>query len=346
MTVQRELSPVDIEIRHATPDDVEGIAALYHRVYDGSYPITECTDPALVRRIVTNEEHIWVLALAGDSVVGASAARPDPVNSSYELCRGAVDPRYRGRANYGAVFARSLRDAIGRTDCEVIYGYLRSEHARRVVSRPPVNWSWTGTDGGMHRLAHGREEHLFGMFFNPERVVTRIVPPQSILIPDSAVAHEITVQRAITVTGDYPAQIAAHGTAEFTHESDRGRVSYSVIELSRAAIVGAVEGDTPEDIRHVLWELIDSATPSKIEHMTIRLLADKLRVIAELCRPHAGDWTRRFAVRGYLPGWHKDGDVRYDCVTLTARLGEQIPERFGFGDRVEAIYRSFPLDFR
>jgi hypothetical protein len=337
---------VEIEVRYATPDDVEGIAALYHRVYDGSYPVTECTDPALVRRIVTNEEHIWVLALAGDRVVGASVARPDAVNSSYELCRGAVDPGYRGRANYGGVFARSLRDAVERPDCELIYGYARSEHARTVFSRHCVSWSWTGTDGGMHRVAGGREEHLFGMFFNPERVVTRIVPPRSILIPDSAVAHEITVQQAITVTGDYPSQLAAHRAAEFTHESDRGRVSYSVIEPSRAAVVGAVEGDTPEDVRHVLWELLDGAAPSKIEHMTIRLLADKVWVIAELCRPDAGDWTRRFAVRGYLPGWHKEGDLRYDCVTLTVRLGEQIPERLGFGDRVEAIYRSFPLAFR
>ena len=42
----------DIEIRHATPDDANGIAALYDQVYDGSYPVTECTDPSLIRQIV------------------------------------------------------------------------------------------------------------------------------------------------------------------------------------------------------------------------------------------------------------------------------------------------------
>lgn len=346
MTARPAAPQVDIEVRYATPDDADGIAALYDRVYNGGYPIMECTDPTLVRRIVADQEHIWVLALDQGTVVGSSVARRDPVNASYELCRAAVDPGYRGRANYSAVFGRSLRDAVERPDCEVIYGYARSERARKMFSRARPTWAWTGTDGGMHPVADEREEHLFGMAFNPERVVTRIVPPRSILIPGSAVAQEIAVLASMTRTGDYPALVAATGAAEFSHESDHGRVSYSVFEPSRAAVVGAVDGDGPDDIRRVLWEVIDGAAPSKIEHMTVYALADKSSIIAELCRPDRGDSMRRFAVRGYLPGWHVDGDARYDCVALAARTGEQIPQRLGLDDRVEAIYRSFPREFR
>jgi hypothetical protein len=336
----------DIEIRYATPDDADGIAALYDGVYHGSYPITECTDPTLVRRIVANREQVWVLALDGDTVVGASVARPEPVNQSYELCRAAVRPDYRGRANYRAVFDLSLRAAVERQDCEIIYGYARSERALRIFSRASPPWSWTGTDGGTHPVAGEREEHVFGMVFNPQRVVTRIVPPRSILVEDSAVAQEITVLNSVIRTGDYPSRISAGGAAEFTYESDCGRVSFSVLEPSRAAVVGTVEGDAPDDIHRVLWEVIDGATPSKIEHMTVYVLADKLPIIAALCRTNTGDSKGRFAVRGYMPGWHKDGDVRYDCVTLAACRGEQIPKRLGFEDRIEAIYRSFPSKFR
>jgi len=198
----------------------------------------------------------------------------------------------------------------------------------------------------MHRVAGEREEHLFGMVFNPERVVTRIVPTRPIVIPDSAVAHEIAVLNSVTRTGDYPSRIAAPGATDFTHESDRGRVSYSVFGSSRAAVVGAVEGDSPEDVRHVLWEVVDGAMPSRIEHITMYALADKLPVIAELCRPDREDPTRRFAVRGYLPGWHKDGVARYDCVALAACLDGRIPQRLGLGDSMEAIYRSFPSALR
>jgi Acetyltransferase (GNAT) family len=334
-----------IEIRYATPDDADGIAALYDWVYHGGYPVRECTDPALVRQIVTNREQIWVLALDGDTVVGAIVARHEPGSESYEICRGAVRPDYRGRASYGTLFDLSHRAAVERPDCEIIYLCARSERSRRICCRVRPPWSWTGTDGGMHPVAGEREEHLFGMAFNPERVVTRIVPPRSILIEDSAVAQEITVLNSVTRIGDYPSQIAAGGAAEFTYESDCGRVSFSVLEPSRAAVIGAVEGDAPDDIHRVLWEVIDGAAPSKIEHMTVYVLADKLPVIAALCRAHTGDSKGRFAVRGYLPGWHKEGDVRYDCVALAVCTGEQIPKRLGFEDRIEAIYRSFPAKF-
>jgi len=336
----------DIEIRYATPDDVDQIAALYDRVYDGGYPLTECTDSALIRRIVTNREHVWVLALDGDMVVGASVARPEPVNRSYELCRGVVRPDYRGRANYGAVFDLSVRAALEQPDCEVVYIYARSGRALRIFNRARPPLCWTGTDAGMHPVAGEREEHVFGMAFNPEQVVTRIVPPRSIVAEDSAVAHQIAGLNSVIRTGDYPSRIAAGGAAEFTYESDCGRVSFSVFEPSRAAVVGAVEGDTPDDIRRVLWEVIDGAAPSKIEHMTVYVLADKPPVIAALCSADTDDSKGRFAVRGYLPGWHNDGDVRYDCVSLAAYTGEQIPRRLGFEDRIEAIYRSFPSKFR
>lgn len=336
----------DIEIRYATPDDASGIAALYDTVYNGGYPITECTDPALIRRIVTNREHVWVLAVDGDMVVGASVARPEPVNQSYELCRGAVRPGYRGRASYGAVFDLSVRAALEQPDCEVVYIYARSERALRIFNRARPPLCWTGTDGGMHPVAGEREEHVFGMAFSPEQVVTRIVPPRSILVEGSAVAQQIAGLNSVIRTGDYPSRIAVGGTAEFTHESDYGRVSFSVSEPSRTAVVGAVEGDSPDDIRRVLWEVMDGAAPSKIEHMTVYVLADKLPVIAALCRADTGDSRGRFAVRGYQPGWHKDGDVRYDCVALAACTDEQIPMRLGSEDRIEAIYRSFPSQFR
>lgn len=341
--------PSHIQFRYATPADADGIAALYDEVYNGGYPITECTDPALVRQIVTNQEHVWVLALDGDTVVGASVARPEPVNGSYELCRSAVRPDCRGLANFDTVFRLSLRAMVERPDCEVIYGYARSERARRLFSasfsQAGLPLSWPGTDGGLHPVADEREEHVFGMVFNPERVVTRVVPPRSIVLEDSAVAHEIALLKPIIRTDDYPSRIAAPSAAEFAHESDCGRVTFSVLESSRAAVVGAVEGDTPDDIRRVLCEVIDGAAPSKIEQMTIHVLADKLPIIAALCRADAGDSKGRFAVRGYIPGWHKEGDARYDCVTLAAYTSDQIPLRLGFEDRVEAIYNSFPPEF-
>jgi len=128
-----------------------------------------------------------------------------------------------------------------------------------------------------------------------------------------------------------------------SYESGNGRVSYAMIESSHAAVVTDVSGDGPAGIRRVLWELLDGAAPSKIDHLTMHALADKLPVITELCAPAPDDPLRRFRLGGYRPGWHPDGGARFDCVTLTARTDEQIPNRFGLERRIEDVYSSFWL---
>jgi hypothetical protein len=347
MSTRQQTRPsTEIEVRHATTDDADGIAALFDRVYHGGYPFAECTDPDLVRRTVASREHLWVLTLAGGTVVGSVMARRDPGNASYEMGRAAVDQDYRGRAGIVAASELLLRDTISRPDCEMLYAFLRSDKPLRRFGWEAMECCWTGADGGMLMLLGEREEHLFGMAFNPGRTVTRIVPRRPVLVPGSPVAREIGRLRATTRTGDYPARISAPGESQYTHESECGRVSYSVLEHSRAAVVSAVEGDTPGDVRRVLWEIFDGAAPSKVEHLTLYALADKLPVITELCRPDHEDPARRFVVRGYLPGWHKDGGARYDCMILTAQTSEQIPNRHGLDAQIEDVYRSFPSGLR
>jgi hypothetical protein len=338
---QQTRAPAEIDIRHAGVDDAEGITALFDRVYRGGYHLAECADPALVRRTIASGEHPWVLVLANGAVVGSVMARHDAGHARYELGRVAVDVDYRGRSDLGVALEVLLRETTGRPECEMLYGNVRSERARRKFRRYAGGWAWTGADGGMYVLTGEREEHLFGAAFHPERRVTRIAPYRSVLLPGSAVAEQIGRLRSVTRTGPYPARISAGGPGGCTHESSRGRVSYSIVEASHAAVVGAVEADTPGDVRRLLWEILDGAAPSKVEHLTLHALADKPSVIRELCRPDRGDPGRRFAVRGYLPGWHKEGAARYDCVTLVAWTGEQIPNRFGLDPLIEGVYRSF-----
>jgi hypothetical protein len=343
---QQTRPPNEIEIRYATTGDADGIAALFDRVYHGGYHLAECTDPDLVRRTVASPGHLWVLALDAGTVVGSFAARLDPGTARYEVCRAAIDAAYRGRADVGAAAKVLGRDTIRRPDCELLYVKARSEISRRKCARELPGCCWTGSDGGMHVLIGEREELLFGMAFNPGRTVTRVVPHRPVVLPGSPVAREVGRLRSATRTGDYPALICAPGASQYAHESSRGRVSYSVLESSRSAVVSAVAGDTPGDVGRVLWEILDGAGPSKIEHLTLYALADKLPVIEELCRPGDEDPGRRFAVRGYLPGWHKDGAARYDCVTLTARRSEQVLRRHGLDTWIERIYRSFPPGLR
>jgi hypothetical protein len=314
-------------------------------VYGGGYPITECTDPELIRRIIANDEHIWVLTFDGDTVVAATVSRPEPGLGVYELCRAAVLPDYTGRAGFAEIFTRSVVATIQRPDCALIYGYGRSEHARRAFSRVPYPMAWVGTDGGMHTVGATREEHLIGVAFNPARETTRILPRLSVLSPDSAVADEVAKLPARTRVDTYPAVIAAGAEGAHVYESAHSRVTYSIIGTSRAMVVGTLAAETPADAGRVLREAV-AAAPEPIDHVTVYVLADKVAVLADLCHPDNLESTR-FAARAYLPGWYGLDGERYDCVTVTARLDAGEPlARLGFADRVEAIYQSFPAAMR
>lgn len=336
MSRPQTAAPAAVDIRPAVPEDAQGVADLYHDVYNGAYPVAESTDPALIREALIAGRQVWLIALHEGTVVGSIQARPDPIGDAYEICGWAV--RNPGRGLGASLLDVAVQAAMERPDCELAYGYFRSELSRHVARHL---FRWVGTDGGMHPVGAEREEHLIGVRFNPARPVFRIIPAASVLQPGSEVARSVATTRSWTRPGPYPARIAGGRPGELTHESAAGRVTYSLLEPSRAAIIGAIDADSPADARRALWEAIDNA-PARVEHVTVQVLADKIRVMEQLGRETPGDPARRFATRAYLPGWHKEGDARYDCVTMTALLDPRQPKRLGFADRVDAIYRSFP----
>ncbi|GGL13624.1 hypothetical protein [Mangrovihabitans endophyticus] len=344
MTAQHTLSRVELDVRRATVADADGIIALFDRVYGGEYRSAECTDPLLVRRELTGRDCIWMLVTDRDRVVGSIAARRTPGSGRYEMCRAAVDSAHRGRSEIVAAFDAVLRETLRQPDCELMFADVRSERARRKFGPGAVPVAWTSADHGMHRMHGRREEHLFGMAFPPQRTVIRLVPPRSVVLPGSPVAAEIARLRSAVIVGDYPARICAGGVGEHRYESSNGRVSYSMIAPSRAAVVRDMQADTPADARRLLWELLDGAASAEIDHLTMFALADKLPLIEELCRPGvAEDPARRFRLCGYRPGWHPAGGARFDCVTLVARTDEQVPDRWGLQERIGDVYRSFRL---
>ncbi|QVI23759.1 hypothetical protein KHQ06_13595 [Nocardia tengchongensis] len=353
-TMASRAATADIDIRFAEADDAEQIAELYDRVYDGRFPIIDCVDPQRIRRIIGSGEHIWVIGLDKGRVVGSSVGTAERDNSAYEFGRAAVLPEYSGNGHFLKIFAYTGTAARERMDSDLVYGYARSERARMLYSfvadqiGNPI--AWVGTDGGMHPNGDIREEHLIGLTFIRERNAIRVLPPRPFLDPESALARHITELAVVTTEGRYPAAIAAGHGAEFTHVSAHGRVSYSLFTHSRAAIVSAVQGGSPADVRRALWDVVDSANrpghPARILHLTVHVLADKTDVIAELCAPSRDGTGRRFTVNGYLPAWHRDGDARYDCVVLTTRVDDLPRDLLGAEETAAEIYLSLPADLR
>ena len=114
ITCQQARPGAEVEVRYATVDDADGIAALFGRVYRGGYHLAECTDPDTVRSTLASQDRAWVLALAGGVVVGSAMARHVPGNASCEMGRAAVDQEYRGRPDVRAMSRVLLRDTVAR----------------------------------------------------------------------------------------------------------------------------------------------------------------------------------------------------------------------------------------
>ncbi|WP_067690780.1 hypothetical protein [Nocardia jejuensis] len=340
MTIQfnpAEASTTPLEFRRATPDDAEGIAELYDRVYRGRYPLVECTNPAVISAVLTERDYSWFLATADGVVVGSSVAVPDSVNGTCELGRAAVRLEYAGRGNFAVLFNATVDDAIARPENELIYGYARSERARYLFERIDYSIHWTGTDGGMHRVGDNREEHLIGGSFNPVHPPLRILPSDPLVIAGSLLDTELRAMVGRAATGAYPTRIAAAHSTRYLHESQHGRIAFSLFEPSNAAVIGEIDATSPADVRRLLWEVVDHA-PALVEHLTVYVLADKRDVIAELCTPDARG--RGFVASAYLPGWHSEDGCRYDCLALTLRLDDRTPLRLGFEKHVEALHDS------
>ena len=353
-TIMSREGTAEIDVRFAVPDDAENIAELYDRVYDGWYPILDCVDPLRIRRLLASGEHIWVIGLDSGTVVGSSVGVAERANSAYEFGRAAVLREYRGNGHFLKMFANTIVAAKDRMDSDLVYGYARSERSRMVFSYVAEQQGeravWVGSDGGMHPNGDMREEHLIGLTFIAQRKAVRVLPPRPFLDPDTPLAKHIAGLSVVSAEGVYPSAIAAGHGAEFTHVSAHGRVSYSLFAPSRAAIVSAVEGDTPDAVRRALWEVIDAANqpgwPAQILHMTVYVLADKTEVIASLCDRGRDEAGRRFTVNGYLPAWYKDCDARYDCVVLTTRVDDLPRNLLGAEETANEIYRSLPANLR
>lgn len=229
------------------------------------------------------------------------------------------------------LFESVQRACVERTDCELIPGYARSDHMQHICEVASVPYQVVGSDGGKHLVSGVREEHVVVLAVNPLRRVARTAPRVPLLPSGSDLHARIARLGLDDKPGPYPPVTIVGRRGGEVFESDTGRVTYSYFAPSRCATVSAVDAADPVDVLRCLASLL-GARP-EIEHLTVSVLADKQALIRQLC---AGPFT----VTAYVPAWYADGERRYDCAWLTARLDPRTPVRLG----TDALIRSLLAD--
>jgi hypothetical protein len=320
-----------VHYRDATPEDAEQIAGLYDRVYSGGYPVAKLMDPVAVRQIIVAGADVWQVATIDDQVIGSVVGERAEWNRSYEICRAVVDPAFARGGRFRPLFDAIQRACVDRADCELIPGYARSDHMQHICEVAFVPYEMVGSDGGKHLVSGEREEHVVVLAVNPFLRVRRMSPRVPLLSAGGELHSRIARLGLDDKPGPYPPTMIVGPRGAESFESAAGRVTYGYFEPSRCALVSAVDAADPVDVSRCLTQLLE-AQP-EIEHLTVSVLADKGNLIRQLC-------ATGFTLTAYVPAWYADGERRYDCAWLTARLDPRTPVRLG----TDALIRSLHAD--
>ena len=317
-------SPV---IRPAQLTDASDIAALFCLVYESSsHPCktAEFVTETLQRPTV----NVWFVCEHDGRIVGCMGMLRHAWNRSWEFVRGLTRPEFRGSGVASALAQRLVDEAWSSSDCDLIITFPRSRSILRIVAdtvRPP--FTVVGHDGAINIAAGHREYHLVAISFRRHDAFERLVPTGTSLANDPFIEQSLLGPLGLNGTpGLYPpALIAGNHPAHpdygpFTFE-------YHPFCPSDSLEITAYTGTRTEP-RAVAAELLKTLESfGYVRHVRLAVLADKTAFVRALC-------DQGFGVTAYLPAWHLQNGVRYDCALLTRRLTESEPTDHGVRDLI------------
>ncbi|MEV6318865.1 GNAT family N-acetyltransferase [Streptomyces sp. NPDC051776] len=115
-----------VTITPAVLQDVAGLRQLYFEVYGHGYPVPLGTDPAEMRRLITDPHTHWLVARAGGGdPAGSVVVRTDPGGRIGKLLGLAVHPDHRQGGLAGRLTGAVCSDAFATGAVDSIYATVR-----------------------------------------------------------------------------------------------------------------------------------------------------------------------------------------------------------------------------
>jgi GNAT superfamily N-acetyltransferase len=323
-------TPSGHEIRRARPADADQIAALFRLVYAASsHP---CKNPDFVTATLEGARpDVWHVSASGGRISGCMGMLPHRWNRSWEIVRGVTHPEFRGSGIATELAQRAVDDAWVSGECDLLVGYPRNRTMNRIlceVMRPPFHA--VGHDGGINIADDRREYHLVIVSFAGRQRFERVSPPAVTTFIEDAVLGPLGFTAA---PGLYPPLFIA---GEYPHHPDYGPFTFNYHpycpsdSLELTAYTG-VKRD-PAGIASDLLMTIESFGYAR--HVRLAVLADKIEFQQALRA--AG-----FGMTAYLPAWHLQNGVRYDCVLMTRRTTADEPASHDTRDLIDAFNRGY-----
>jgi len=315
-------------LRAARPDDAGQIADLFQLVYaESSHP---CKSLEFVAQTLRRRHaDVWHVGAQGDRITGCMGMLPHRWNRSWEFVRAVTHPEFRGSGLATELAQCAIDDAWASDDCDLIVGFPRSRTMYRIISEMVIpGMKLTGHDGGINIAGGRREYHLVAVSFAKQKRFARVVPESSLATKVPFVKEAILDPLDLPRTsGVYPPALI---TGEHPHHPVYGPFTFHYHPFcpSDSLEITAYTGPKhdPVEIADDLVRTLDSF--AYVRHVRMAVLADKLPFQRAL--QSAG-----FAMTAYLPAWHLQNGIRYDCVLMTRRTSAEEPTDHGTRDLID-----------
>lgn len=323
------------ELRRAGLDDANQIAALFRLVYESSSHPCKNT-PFVADTLQDSETNVWFVSEANGRLSACVGLLRHRWNRSWELVRGLTHPDDRGGGLATMLLQRAIDSAWSSDDCDLVVAFPRNRTMTRIASdavHPALQV--VGHDGGINIASGRREYHLVAVSFGDRRHdFDRVIPTGTSMATAPFVRQAVLAPLSLTgAIGPYPPVLFA---GDYLRHPDYGPFTFEYHPFcpSDSLEITAYTGPKtdPGAIAADLLRTIESF--GYVRHVRMAVLVDKTELCAALCA--AG-----FAVTAYLPGWHLQNGVRYDCVLVTRCLTPEEPVDHGTRDLIDYFNQGY-----
>lgn len=305
----------DFTLRPASTGDAERLAELFTIAYgQTTHP---CQSPDYIHKAMLSGQQRWFVVESGNLLAGCSCIARRPWNRSWEVCHGVVHPDARRTGVISSLVKASLEDHSPET-MELGFYITRNMASHSVMKkiRPAL---LVGHDGGPDKVDGIREYHLTALHPRAPDGFAHAAPHYVNAPGMSFITHYLYESLALdAVPGVYP-DLCLSGPPG---TEQQGRLVYAHDRAAGALTLTGCVGPVTEQA--LIAELTAFVQQWKhVEYLGVQVLADKLELVGSLIR-------LGFSITAYLPAWHLQAGVRYDCIMLVRQHFPQAPRSHGF----------------
>ncbi|MBF0406761.1 MAG: hypothetical protein HQM10_05385 [Candidatus Riflebacteria bacterium] len=171
-----------VTIKSAGHEDIDQIMKLYDRVYSGSYPLKDVTDPQQIKKRIEDTNYFWPLAYHGKDLIASVLFTVDQVNKLGKVYAAVVRDDFRGHDVMHEVSTLGIERLTKITrSCDVIYGTARTVSLAPQVILEHLGFLPMGVFPNVRKV-QSFETHGLEIYFREDSLKLRKKQPQ--LVPE------------------------------------------------------------------------------------------------------------------------------------------------------------------